>query len=77
MPILKFTFFQTIYLVQDADYKIYFFRKFIRNQDADQQLELLPICLCLQRPEVLAQRKPTGANWQIFSDAHLFRVKRF
>ena len=30
------------------------------HQDADQQLELLSIRLCLQRPEVLAQRKPSG-----------------
>ena len=30
------------------------------GQDADQQLELLPISLGLQRPEVLAKREPPG-----------------
>ena len=36
------------------------FQKIYLGQDADQQLELLPICVCLQRPEVLAKRKPSG-----------------
>ena len=49
------------------------------HQDADQQLELLSIRLCLQRPEVLAQRKPSGdldAVYLILKDDNFIMVGR-